>query len=553
MRSPAWAVLVVLLSARAPAQQSGHDTHAHEHGERLGAVRFPTSCAPAARPHFERGVALLHSFQYDESLKAFDAAAQADPRCAMAQWGVAMTLYHPIWAAGNPSAAPTPAELERGRAAVERAKALPAATDRERDYIEAIAAFYRDSERLDHATRAEAYARAMEQVARRHAQDPEASIFYAAALLGTAPATDKTYARQKKAAQILNAVLPKTRDHPGVAHYLIHSFDYPDLAQLALPAARAYAKIAPSSSHALHMPSHIFTRLALWPESIRSNLDSAAAARRSMARTRPGATHFDELHAMDYLVYAHLQRGEDKKADAVLAQMRAVKSLDVPNFAAAYAFAAAPVRPLLERRRWAEAAALRLSPPDFPWRNFAWAEAIVEFGRALGAARSADSRYAADSVANLARIRSALSEARDPYWADQVEVQRRAAAAWLARARGEDRDALESMRSAADLEDSMDKHPVTPGPVLPARELLGDLLVELGRPAEAVVEYERSLARSPGRFNSLAGAGRAAAAAGDRAKARQFYEKLAAQCRGAETDRSELDEARAFLAPAAKR
>ena len=540
-------LLLIPLAALSAGPQQPQHAHEHEVGERLGTVRFPVSCGPAARRDFERAVALLHSFQYEESERAFAAVAQAEPSCAMAYWGIAMSLYHPVWAAANPSAAPAPEELARGRSAVERAKAAGTPRAREREYIAAIEAFYRDSERLDHRARALAYVRAMEQVARRHPKDPEAAIFYAVALLGTPRPTDKTYATQRQAAEILNRVLPGTRDHPGVAHYLIHSFDYPELARLALPAARAYANIAPASPHALHMPSHIFTRLAMWQESIRSNLASAAAARRLMARTHPGATHYDELHAMDYLVYAYLQGVEDRKAEGVVAEMRVVRLIDQATFAAAYAFAATPARFVLERRRWSDAAALGVWPADFPWQKFPYAEAIVHFARVLGAARSGDSTAARKSLDRLEQIRAGLSEAGDRYWADQVEVERRAAAAWVARSEGKDREAVDLLRSSAELDDSMDKHPVTPGAVLPARELLGDLFLDLGRAAEALKEYESTLARSPGRFNSLAGAARAAERAGDLGKARGYYAQLVAQCGSADAAHPDLDRAKALL------
>src|SRR5262249_55792908 len=299
-----------------------------------------------------------------------------------------MSNYHPLWAP------PNPAESKRGLAATEKAKATGAKTDRERDYIAAIEAFYKDSDKLAHRARAIAYEKAMEQVYRRYPQDREAAIFYALSLLGTALSTDKSFAKQKQAAEILNRVLPAEPEHPGVAHYLIHSFDYPQLAQLALPAARSYAKIAPSSPHALHMPTHIFTRLGLWQESIQSNIASAAAAKNHVAKTHPGAASFDQLHAMDYLTYAYLQGAEDPKAKSVFDELSQISKLDLENFAAAYAFAAIPARYTLERRRWAEAAKLSPRPRAFPWKGFPYAEAIIYFARAVGAARSGDTAAA---------------------------------------------------------------------------------------------------------------------------------------------------------------
>jgi tetratricopeptide (TPR) repeat protein len=388
----------------------------------------------------------------------------------------------------------------------------------------------------------------MERVYLSYPKDREAAIFYALALLGTALTTDKTYANQKKAAEILNKVLPEEPEHPGVAHYLIHSFDYPQLAQLALPAARSYAKIAPSSPHALHMPSHIFTRLGLWQESIQSNLASAAAAKKYVARTRPGAASFDQLHALDYLVYAYLQGGQDQKAKQILAQASALNRVDSEVLSAAYAFAAIPARYAVERRRWSEAARIELHPVTFPWDHFRYAEAIVYFARALGAARSGDPAAARNQVEKLLWIQKTLAEAKDSYWADQVEIQRRAAAAWLAHAEGKGAEALTLMRSAAELESATEKHPVTPGPITPARELLGDMLMELNQPEQALREFETSLRDSPNRFNGLYGAARAAELSGDLKAAATYYTKMVALCDHADGIRAELRKAKEFLA-----
>ncbi|MCA1606112.1 MAG: hypothetical protein LC775_11720, partial [Acidobacteria bacterium] len=456
-------------------------------------------------------------------------------------WGIAMSLYHPVWA---PS---TPAELQKGRMAVERATAIDGMTKREKDYIEAIAAFYKDSDRIDHRTRALAYEKAMERVHLTYPNDREAAIFYALALLGTGPITDKTFANQKKAAGILNRVLPQEPRHPGVAHYLIHSFDYPRLAYLALPAARSYARIAPSSPHALHMPSHIFTRLGLWQESIDSNLASAAAAKNHVTKTHPGAGSFDELHAIDYLVYAYLQGAEDGKARQLLERANAVKKVDAEVIAAAYAFAAIPARYELERRRWSEAAKLELRPTTFPWDRFRFAEAINSFARAVGAARIGDQNAARRDVEKLSTIQSELRTAKDIYWASQVEIQRQAAAAWLAYAEGRSDEALALMRSATELEAASEKHPVTPGPIIPARELLGDMLLELKQPAQALKEFERALQDSPKRFYSLYGAARASQLAADRRKAHTYYAKIITLTSRTRSDRPELREARQFV------
>jgi tetratricopeptide (TPR) repeat protein len=501
----------LVLAAALSAVPLGAD-EVHRHGgvppERLGTVRFPVSCSPDAQTRFNRATALLHSFWYDEAAKAYAAVLEADPDCGMAWWGVAMSRYHPIWAPPSPDA------LAAGRAAVEKAKAAaPRMTERERAYVATVAAYFDDSGTLDHGTRALRFERALQRVFERFPDDHEAAVFYALALNGTAPATDKTYAKQRRAAEILNAVLPLEPDHPGVAHLIIHSDDYPELASLALPAARAYARIALSAPHALHMPSHIFTRLGLWDESIASNIASAAAGKEYAERTLPGGHDFDELHALDYLEYAYLQKGDYGKAKAVLDEVRAADVVDEQSFHVAYTYAAVPARYTLERRDWAGAASLRVEHPRFPWARYRWAEAITHFACAMGAARSGKLAEARKSLAELEKIHAELRPQPGAYdWAGQVEIQRRAAAGWIARAEKRDDEAVALLRSAADLEDSTDKHPVTPGPVLPAREQLGDLLLELSRPQEALAAYEVSNRTAPNRRNGVAGAGRARAA-----------------------------------------
>ena len=527
--------VALVLSLAAPGVPMDEKDHQHHlaRPEKLGTITFPTSCAPAAQAPFARAVALLHSFWYDEAEKAFTAVAAADPACAMAHWGIAMSLYHPIWAA------PTPAEMARGKAAVEKAVAAGARTDREKAYVAAIESFFKDAETVDHRTRAAAYEKAMERLHQQYPDDREAAIFYSLALLGTASPADKTYANQKKAGEILNGVLPQQPDHPGVAHYLIHSFDYPQLAALALPAARSYSKIAESSPHALHMPSHIFVRLGLWDDSIRANEESAAAARAHVEKTAPGSNSFDELHALDYLEYAFLQEGRDEKAREILDRVRAVSRLDNPNFAAAYALAAVPARYAIERGRWADAAALEVVPAWFPWDKYPFAEAITQVARAVGAARSGDAARAREAVARLEALHKAAVDAKIAYWPDQIEIQRREAAAWLAMAEGRKDEADALMKEAVALEAATDKHPVTPGAVLPAREMYGDLLLALGRPGEALAEYEASLAVAPNRFYALGAAVRAADAAGRRDTARAHFatlEKVAARSDGSRAD-----------------
>jgi tetratricopeptide (TPR) repeat protein len=526
--------LFALVALATPvAADEGHTHHASGEVERLGTVDFPVTCSKAARARFGRAVALLHSFWYEEAEKAFSAVAQADPSCAMAHWGVAMSNYHPLWAP------PTPAELERGRAAAQKAQAAPAKTARERDYIAAVAAFYEGE--LEYPARKLAFERAMERVFTNHAGDREAAIFYALALLGTAPPNDKSYAKQRRAGEILNRILSEAPEHPGLAHYLIHSFDYPELADQGLPAARAYSKIAASSPHALHMPSHIFTRLALWDDSIDSNLASAATAKRHVEKTRPGHASFDQLHALDYLAYAYLQQARDGEAKAALDEALALDTFDLPNFAAAYALAAIPARYSLERRQWAEAAALTVRPASIPWDKYPFAEALVHFARAIGGARGGDLATARTARARLAELHAERVAAKDGYWASQLAIQERAAGAWIALAEGRREEAVTLMRSAADLEDMTEKHPVTPGALLPARELLADMLLEIGQAAGALAEYRASLRAAPGRFVSLAGALRAARALGEEAQAAELLAKLEELCAKSDGQRAELD------------
>jgi hypothetical protein len=531
-------VLVVALSM--PLLGGAAAVSAHE-GETLGGVHFPISCAPAVQADFERAVLLLHSFWYEEAVKAFTAITTNDPSCAMGYWGIAMSLYHPLWAP------PDPATLQKGAAALGKTRGL-AATPREKDYIAAIETYYRDSDKLDHRARALAYEKAMAQLHDRYPDDREAAVFYALALNGTALPTDKTYANQIKAAAILEKVHAEQPGHPGVAHYIIHSYDYPPLATRGLAAAREYAKIAPSVPHAQHMPAHIFTRLGLWQESIDSNLASANSGKAYYAQLGKDTVWDQTLHALDYLVYAYLQTGQDKRARAVLEGLGAAQKAEPESFVAAYAYAAIPARVALEQHHWSEAAALGPASKSFPWDRFAWAEAITAFARGVGSARSGDAVKARAEVEKLAGYHTALVAAKQTYWAGQVEIQRRAAAAWVARAEGKNDEALALMREAADLEDSTEKHPVTPAPVVPARELLGEMLLDLNQPAQALVAFEASAAREPNRFNGLYGAARAAELSGDTAKARALYTRLVALCDRADGERPELHQAKTALA-----
>jgi hypothetical protein len=514
-----------------------HEQHEHPAGEpeKLGKVNFPVSCDAALQLQFNRAVAMLHSFWYEKANEEFAAVTKKDPACGMAYWGIAMTLYHPIWEA------PGPAALKQGSEAVAKAKLAAPKTERERDYISAIETFYKDSDKLDHHTRALAYEKAMEQLHARYPDDREAAIFYALALQGSASPTDKSYANQKKAGAILEKILAEQPDHPGVAHYLIHAYDYPPLASDALDAARSYAKIAPDSPHALHMPSHIFTRLGLWQESIESNLASEAAAQKYNA---PG----NELHARDYLVYAYLQGGQDRAAKKVIDTTPPPLPKDPQYFNGLYATGTMSPRYAVERHRWAEAAALTVPPNTFPGGRYAWAEANIHFARALGASHTGDIDSARKELQKLESLRDTLIQTNEKYWADQVEIQREIATAWSTLAEGKHEEALRQMRHAADHEDSTDKHPVTPGVILPARELLGEMLLELKQPTQALVEFEGTLRTAPNRYNALSGAARAAKLSGNNEKAKSYYTKLLGICDHADGDRPELKDAKSFLA-----
>src|SRR5579859_3197035 len=465
-------------------------------------------------------------------------SAMSKPRLSFPKSG--RTSPNAAWRTGAP---PSRAELARGAEASAKATQAGAKTARERDYIAAIATFYQDSTTAPYRKRGEAYREAMRQLHARYPDDDEAAIFYALAIRGLADDNDKTLTEQKKAAEILLALLPRNPNHPGVAHYLIHSFDYPPLAEMALPAARAYARIAPDSPHALHMPTHIFTRLGLWDESIASNIASAASARKGLGN---GEGSYNELHADDYLVYAYLQEGKDDRARAVLEEMRAMKKVDDPQFGAAYAFAAAPVRYVLERQDWKTAATLEIGPEWFPWDRFPHARAITAFGRALGCARTGDLEGARQAIEKLGELKQA-EPAGQPYdWKTQIEIQVISASSWLALARKDQDQALKLARAAADLEDSTEKNPVTPGSVLPARELLADMLMETGSPSLAFTEYKGELKVTPRRFRGLAGVARAAELAGDREAAAAYYQQLLALTKDSGSTRPELTHAQSI-------
>ena len=494
--------------------------------EKLGKVSFPTSCDPKVQAQFERAVAMLHSFWWEEGEKAFREVLERDPNCAIATWGIASILIGNTFGVG-----PSPEGAQKAKEAIERGRAIGPQTERERYYIEAVAEYYDSfSSRLPGA-RIKALADAFEIVAKRFSNDDEAQIFYAIYLTATQSPTDKSFASALKAAQILETQFVKNPEHPGVAHYLIHSYDYPPIADKGLKAAKRYAEIAPSAPHALHMPSHIFTRVGAWEDSVVTNRRSAAIAKAD-----------DRLHAMDYLAYAYMQLARDREAQRVVEETQRYAG-PLATRAGPYALAAIPARYALERGAWKEATQLQPRATRLPYN-----EAMTYFARALGAARSGDPVAAEKDVQELTRIVAGLKTAKDNYWAAEVEVQRLGAAAWIAYAKGNNEEALTLMRAAADLEDKSEKSAVTPGRILPAREILGEMLLEMKRPAEALQAFEISEKHDPNRFRGLYGAGKAAALAGDQAKAKSYYEKLLALAKNADTERLELKEAKMFLA-----
>ena len=518
MRTSILAV-VIAGSTAAPLSAQQHQ-HPPRDQEKLGTVHFPTSCAPRVASTFDRGIALLHSFEFGASIAAFEQVTAADPNCAMAWWGIALSRWlNPMTLNIRP-----PAVLERGRQAVEAGMRVSAgATERERAYLAAVAKLYADSERLDQHARIVAYEAAMSALSAAYPDDAEARIFHAIALAASALPTDKTYAKQLRAGAILEEMFAKQPDHPGLAHYIIHSYDYPALASRAAAAAERYADIAPSAAHALHMPSHTFTRVGLWRESVKTNLRSKEEAMRTGAIA-------EALHAMDYAVYANLQMRREDDVRALLAQIPELSARFDPNAvtgaapgsAGVFALAAMPARYALERDAWAEAAALRATPSAFPYT-----EAMTYLARAIGAARLGDVQRARQSVDSLNAIHARLAATREAYWTEQVAIQRLSASAWLELARGRADSAESLMRQAATREDATEKAAVTPGPLAPAREQLADLLFERKRYADALAEYRAALKREPNRYRLLRGAMRAAAALGDRATETEYRQQLA--------------------------
>lgn len=516
------AVFVMCSVARLPAQAG----HAHDEAERLGKVHFATSCAPAVAPDFDRAVALLHSFEFGASIKAFDGILSTDSTCAMAYWGLAISR----WA--NPMSAVTrvPAQLDLGRQASANARRLSQrSTERERGYANAVSELFADYEHRDQRTRVNAYERAMDALAASQPADTEAQIFHALSLTAAALPTDKTYAKQLKAGAILERIWVAQPDHPGLAHYIIHSYDAPALAQRARVAAQRYAEIAPSAAHALHMPSHTFTRVGQWQESINTNARAIDAARRD-------GDISEALHASDYMEYAYLQLGRTSEAKAVVDGLPALAARfnanavtgAAPGSAGVFALAAIPARYALERSQWEEAAALVPAST-----SYMYADALTHFARALGASHVGNIASAREAADSLAALRARLAKANDEYWAEQVAIQELGARAWIALAEHRNDEALSRMREASVREDATEKGAITPGPLAPARELLGDMLMTLGQPAAALADYRQTLTREPNRFHSLDGARRAASAIGDARAAAGYTKELKALGRAA--------------------
>jgi tetratricopeptide (TPR) repeat protein len=554
-RDPHHNVFLVLLVASTAAIRTQSATAAQPGDLRAaGRVEFPIACAEGVQPEFTRGVALLHSFFYEEARRIFTSAAEKDPNCAMAQWGIAMTWWHPIWTP------PTPTEMSAGKDAIEKAMGMKAGTDRERGFITALNVYYNTPDGSNAGTvgqschgpvgpraRVVAYEDAMRQLSEKYRDDFEVQTFYAFAVLGVgyATPTDTTLSKQLQAAALLEKLWKKNPNHPGVTHYLIHCYDYPSLAQRGLPAARSYGALAPWVPHALHMPSHIFTRLGMWDESIASNDDAVKAARAYAASRHRQATEAEELHALDYMTYSYLQEARDTKAKAIVDFAATVRKTNPElEFSGAYALAAIPTRYALERNDWAAAAALPI--PKLPhWFPFPFMEALIEYGHALGRAHMGDLDGARAAIARMQQLRDATHDPKFDYFKKHLDLQMQAASAWIAHQEGrKDDEVIDTLRRTAETEDVLGKHPVSPGALVPIREQLGSLLLELRRPKEAQQEFEAALRIYPGRFRGLYGAAIAAEQAGDKEHADLYYAKLGAQTANVDSGREELSRLR---------
>ena len=511
-------------------------------GEIYGTVSFTASVPDSLKKDFNIAVALLHSFEYDESEKMFSKIIDSDPGCAMAYWGVAMCNFHPLWFP------PSSLELQKGTRAIQVARSIKEKTKRESEYIEAIGKFYEHADQLNHRARVLNFEKAMEKIYQDYPGDTETTIFYALALDAAADPADKTYTNQRKAFALLNPIFEKQPLHPGIAHYIIHNCDYPGLAEIALPAARKYASIAPASAHAQHMPSHIFTRLGLWDECIQSNLVSVSAAKCYAERANIKGHWEQELHGLDYLVYAYLQKGQDALATQQLSYVETINEAYPVSSITAYAFAAIPARYVLERKMWKEAATLPLHPVNFAWERFPWQEAIIHFARVMGSVNTNQINEAKTELDTLKILYDKLAKQTDKILeAPQVAVQVKAAEAWIQYKQGNNEKALQLMSAAADMEDAMAKDPVTSGEVIPARELLGQMLFQMNKPQLAIEAFETDLKARPNRFNALYGAGIANEEAGNKEKARLYFTKLLETADSKSCKRIELQKAKSFL------
>ena len=520
-----------------------------------GKVDFPVSCTAAAQPEFNRGVALLHSFFYEEARRAFTAVAEQDPKCAMARWGIAMTWWHPIWTP------PTPDEMKAGKAAIDAAMKIGGKTDRERGFIKALNVYYNTPDSAAPAPvgqschgpvgprdRVVAYEKAIRSLRDKYPDDFEVEAFYAFAVLSLGYATplDPTLSKQLEAAAILEKLWKKNPNHPGVVHYLIHAYDYPQLAERALAAAQSYASIAPWVPHALHMPSHIFTRLGMWNEAVESNRASAEASRAYAKMRNRDATEAEELHALDYMAYSYLKQAQDGKAKEIVDLAAKVRKTNPElEFSGAYALAAIPTRYVFERNDWPAAAALKV--PDIPhWQSFPFMEALIEYGHALGRARTGDLDGARRAIARMEQLRDATKDAKFDYFKRHLDLQMRAASAWIAHREGKNEEAIEMLLKAADAEDVLGKHPVSPGAFIPIREQLGTLFLELNNPKDAQVAFEAALTIYPKRFRALYGAAQAAELNADKEKARAYYTQLATQTANSDAARDEVKRIREY-------
>jgi hypothetical protein len=506
----------------------------------FGTVEFSLSCSEKVRANFNLATALLHSFEYPEAEKVFAKVIDEDPNCIMAYWGAAMCNFHPLWEI------PSEADLKKGERIITLGRSLiEDKSSRESEYMEAIATIYDQWDKLDHQTRVQKFEKASENLYKKYPQDNEAAIFYALALRAASDPTDKFFDKQKRAGEILNVILKKEPNHPGITHYIIHTYDYPELAALALPAARKYASIAAASAHAQHMPSHIFTRLGLWDESIQSNKNSVSAAQ-CYAQNMGIKGHWsEELHGLDYLVYAHLQKGDENKAREQIEYLKAINDIYPHDFKGAYSLASIPTRYALERKNWSDAMNLEFTPANFPWEKFLWEKANVNFGRLLGAVHNNKLAYAKNELKQLQIIHDKLKESKLDYKSNLVLIQIKISEGWIKLYEGNKADALALMNEAANMEDATEKHPVTPGEVIPARELLGDMYLETGEPQKALEAYQADLERHPNRFNGLYGAGLAAEKSGSIKQATLYYDQLLSIA--PESSRPELKLIKSFL------